>query len=270
MKKSIIWTIEKKYLQELVDKSDSLGDILKQLGFTAPGANYKALNMRLFNDNIDLSGLRERAEKKRKVGMIKYIKNKKISLGEVLVENSSYNRCDLKIRLIEEGLLEYKCESCGNVGEWNGKPISLQLEHKNGINNDNRLPNLCFLCPNCHSQTPTFAGRNSKKPKNKCKKCGKDIFKTSTWCYLCCKPKKFEIAKEELEILVQQYPVSEIGKMFSVTDNSIRKRCRRFGISLPYRRGYWQKKAAEISKYKGLPHSSISRISDFHSEEVGA
>lgn len=44
---------------------------------------------------------------------------------------------------------------------WNGQPLVLQLEHKNGINNDNRLENLAFICPNCHSQTPTYAGRNS-------------------------------------------------------------------------------------------------------------
>jgi hypothetical protein len=41
----------------------------------------------------------------------------------------------------------------------------LQLEHVNGVNNDNRPQNLCFLCPSCHSQTSTFCGGNSKKHK---------------------------------------------------------------------------------------------------------
>lgn len=59
--------------------------------------------------------------------------------------------------------MEYKCACCGNTGEWNGRPLVLQLDHINGDNCDNRLENLRFLCPNCHSQTDTFAGRNCKK-----------------------------------------------------------------------------------------------------------
>lgn len=55
----------------------------------------------------------------------------------------------------------YKCSNstCG-ISEWNGKLITLQLEHKNGNSEDNSVSNLCLLCPNCHSQTPTFTGRN--------------------------------------------------------------------------------------------------------------
>lgn len=40
------------------------------------------------------------------------------------------------------------------------KDITLQLDHINGVNDDNRIENLRFLCPNCHSQTSTFTGRN--------------------------------------------------------------------------------------------------------------
>jgi 5-methylcytosine-specific restriction endonuclease McrA len=43
-----------------------------------------------------------------------------------------------------------------------GKPLSLHLDHKNGKNNDHRIENLRFLCPNCHSQTATYAGKNKK------------------------------------------------------------------------------------------------------------
>ena len=66
----------------------------------------------------------------------------------------------------------YECAACNNehftksddgVLRWNNKEIVLQLEHKNGNNTDNRLQNLEFLCPSCHSQTSTFTGRNSKK-----------------------------------------------------------------------------------------------------------
>ena len=79
-----------------------------------------------------------------------------------MVENSGYaNIASLKRRLVNEKRLEYKCECCG-LSEWRGVPLSLNLHHKNGINNDHRIENLSFLCPNCHSITDTFAGKNSK------------------------------------------------------------------------------------------------------------
>lgn len=88
------------------------------------------------------------------------------SLEEVLVENSFYNTVSLKNRLIKEGLLEYKCLWCENEGVWNGKEITLQIDHINGVYNDNRLKNLRILCPMCHSYTLTFRGRNSVVKEN--------------------------------------------------------------------------------------------------------
>lgn len=88
-------------------------------------------------------------------------KNKpKISLEEALTENSTYNTVRLKQRLIKANLLEAKCSECA-IGEiWNNKKLVLQLDHINGIHSDNRLSNLRIICPNCHSQTENFAGRN--------------------------------------------------------------------------------------------------------------
>lgn len=85
-------------------------------------------------------------------------------LDEILVDNSHYtNAHHLKKRLVSEGRLKYKCDICGNKGEWNGKPLSLQLDHKNGKHLDHRLENLRLLCPNCHSQTDSFSGKNKNK-----------------------------------------------------------------------------------------------------------
>lgn len=82
-------------------------------------------------------------------------------LESILVERSTFrDNQSLKRRLVEEGLLVDECRECGLGPTWNGKPITLQLEHINGINNDNRIENLAVLCPNCHSQTDTYTGRN--------------------------------------------------------------------------------------------------------------
>ena len=82
-------------------------------------------------------------------------------LDSVLVIESNYSNISrLKKRLVSEGRKEYKCESCLNSGEWNGKRLALQLDHKNGVPDDHRVENLRFLCPNCHSQTENFCGRN--------------------------------------------------------------------------------------------------------------
>lgn len=84
----------------------------------------------------------------------------KIPLCEILKGlHPQYQSNKLRIRLFDEGIKKYECESCGNK-EWLGKPISLEIDHINGISNDHRLENLKILCPNCHAQTETYRGRN--------------------------------------------------------------------------------------------------------------
>ena len=75
------------------------------------------------------------------------------------------SRCNIKRRLLMAGLLSNRCEACG-IRDWRGKPLSIQIDHINGIRDDYRLENLRMLCPNCHSQTETFAGRNSSQGKS--------------------------------------------------------------------------------------------------------
>jgi hypothetical protein len=82
-------------------------------------------------------------------------------IENLLVEDRPTHRLNLKRRLLREGLKEDRCEECG-IDEWLGLPLALALHHVNGDPADNRLDNLRLLCPNCHSQTPNFAGRNSR------------------------------------------------------------------------------------------------------------
>ncbi|HEX2129661.1 MAG TPA: HNH endonuclease [Solirubrobacterales bacterium] len=71
------------------------------------------------------------------------------------------NRSHLKQRLLSEGLKENRCEQCG-IAEWRGGLLNMEIHHINGKGKDNRVENLMFLCPNCHSQTDNWGGRAVK------------------------------------------------------------------------------------------------------------
>ena len=155
---SKVYQIDEKTFQEIVKNSTSYTSICKEIGLSPYGSNgRKQIKKRCAQLNISTDHITGKVEKINKEVHQKY------SLDEILIENSTYtNRARLKIRLINENRLEYKCAICGNTGTWNNKELILQLDHINGINNDNRIENLRFLCPNCHSQTDTFSGKNNK------------------------------------------------------------------------------------------------------------
>jgi 5-methylcytosine-specific restriction endonuclease McrA len=90
---------------------------------------------------------------------------KKRTAEEVLVRRDGGSKD--KTRMLRWALLKIGrplvCQECGNPPVWNGKPLTLQVDHADGDTMNNLPENLRFLCPNCHSQTDTF-GRNNVKP----------------------------------------------------------------------------------------------------------
>lgn len=114
------------------------------------------------------------------------------------------------------------------------------------------LDKCILVCKNCHAEIhhvdiPQLDARKNKKQFDVCPICGNEKYIKLKYCSLECfyeGIKKFNIIKEELERLIQEKPYEEIGKMFGVTGNAIKKRCRAMGIKLENRRGYWAKKRA--------------------------
>jgi len=88
-------------------------------------------------------------------------KRKKTFNDKLLVEdfsNLTFERLRKRVILEQNG----KCNKCG-LSEWLGQEIPLELEHKDGNNTNNERKNVEVLCPNCHSLTPTWRGRNKNK-----------------------------------------------------------------------------------------------------------
>lgn len=142
----------KEDFEKVIKNNFSFAAACKSLNLKPCGGNYKTLHNKVIEFNIDISHFTGQGWN---VGL-KFRPMKTFTLDEILIENSNYtNTYNLKNKLFKENIKEKKCETCENT-EWLGKPISLELHHINGINNDHRLENLKILCPNCHSQTPNY------------------------------------------------------------------------------------------------------------------
>lgn len=208
----------------------SLTDMLKYVKLRAAGGNYRTLKKYIDLYNIDISHFNSDEIRKEKLKQITF-KNKK-ELSEILVENSSYSRTSLKHRLYEEGIKERKCELCGQNENWNGKKISLILDHKNGTHDDNRLWNLRIVCPNCNATLDTHCGKNNSKRSKKLIENNFnindviDFRKTLTKENINSSKKRRIVERptfEQLKFEIETLGYRGTGRKYGVSDNSIRK-----------------------------------------------
>lgn len=172
--------ISKEVAEKICKEVFSVAEFCRAVGWKPTGGNYRTFYKYVKEYGLDYShftGQRSNLGNKHQCGL---------PSNEFFVKEKLIKSSDVIKKLIALGLKEYRCENpeCG-ISEWHGKEIRLQLHHKDGDHFNNELDNLMLLCPNCHSQTDTFAGKKNKKgvsttkhtkePKHKCSVCGKAL-----------------------------------------------------------------------------------------------
>ena len=150
-----IFSYDEKLIREYVIISFSIKEVLNRLGRVSSGAAYKYLNRFIQKKGIDISHFDSRKNNSDR---------SKKDINSHLLIGTNIGSSKLKEKLYREGFKKRECELCGQGEDWKGKKMSLILDHKNGVNNDNRIENLRIVCPNCNATLDTHCrGFKGKK-----------------------------------------------------------------------------------------------------------
>jgi hypothetical protein len=240
--------ISKKELEQAIKKSSSMTEVIINLGFRVNNGKFPIIKSKAKEFDLVLPTWNGETSSAQKSSIM--------SDEDFFVKGVLRNSTTAKNRLKKLGI-EYLCSNstCGlnKTNVWAGMEIKLQLDHIDGDRFNNQLSNLRLLCPNCHSQTETFARNNSKKydyctcgrrvsnkevglciHKNSCKDCDKSIDKASTRCLKCdtkhrknskllVSDKYQTLNVDEVLESVLKKGYSQTAKIFGASDNGIRK-----------------------------------------------
>lgn len=198
--------ITKEQLEEIVKISINIVDLTKKVKDKYGVGSYKGIYFILKRYNIDISCFESYKERRNRSKLKRVKSESEISdkfNNIYFIKNSKISRSCIKFNIIKNKLIEYKCNECGCDDKWRDKKLILILDHINGINNDHRLENLRFLCPNCDSIQDTYCGKNIGRLENrnliqqkKCLYCDSYLQSNrSKYCDRKCLNKHYKVRK---------------------------------------------------------------------------
>lgn len=236
----------KEELTQIVKQSNSLAEVIRKLGYTTTGgSNSHTVKTRLKEYSIDISH---------------FSNNQNIVRNEsnVFIKDSTASQATLRRWYLKGKYTPYNCSICGQGPIWQDKPLTLILDHINGINNDDRLENLRWVCPNCNQQLDTtgFKKMRTETPLEKsyyCSECGAKItaHSQSGLCLKCASKKRRVCehpSRDKLKFLIRNFNFKEIGRKYGVNDNAIRKWCDAYNLP---------RRVADIKQYSDEEWESI-------------
>lgn len=163
LKTLVCYPIYMKYTKELIEaavkESKSYAETMRKLGITyISGGMQTYLIKRVKEFQIDTTHFTGQGWTKGKLSL-----NRKTAKDILVYSKSNFRQKASQLRrALLESEVEYKCAECNLSGTWNGKPICLEVDHIDSDYKNNTIDNLQFLCPNCHSQKPSYSnGRES-------------------------------------------------------------------------------------------------------------
>lgn len=255
----------KELLEPIVSESYSIAEVIRKLGIVPKGGNFGTVRRNIIKFDLCTSHftgpLWSKGKTKATCEIVARNANNRVqrTVENSLIDGTSLASSTL-YRLVREIGIEEKCASCGIGNEWNGKPIRLHIDHCNGNGFDNRPNNLRFLCPNCHSQTPTYGSKNShtyirskgikiefieaKTDKHKpckpgrtethldllCEVCNQNIKRGKFCSYECTRAASRRTSLTDAEILdklkANDFNYLKTGRDLGISDNAVRKRVR--------------------------------------------
>lgn len=233
---SIIWQLPSSEFIALVQTSTSHSQILDFFHISNKTGNFRTLKTRIGEEGVSIEHFKYYMQ------LVRF-KPKRTPNELIFVKDSTVDRKTARKFLLREKLIPYNCALCNLSEVWNNKPITLQLDHINGVSNDHRVDNLRWLCPNCHSQTDTYGGRKVKIFKV-CSGCGGPRkSKKSKHCSECASKyrrilnfskRKLQISSlDDFNLLINSgVPLTTIGKYYGVTANAIKKECSKRNIAI--------------------------------------